>query len=79
MITFTYDDLDIVIRLLSAAFLGGIVGLERERIGKEAGFRTYALVCLGSSLMMIVSTEIFEVKNGPYPGIEKDKEAIEDE
>jgi putative Mg2+ transporter-C (MgtC) family protein len=52
--------LDIFLRLTTAAFLGGFIGLEREIHGKEAGFRTYALVCVGSALVMVVSVEIFE-------------------
>ena len=55
------SNLDIVLRLTAASFLGGAIGLEREMHGKEAGFRTYALVCLGSALVMVVSTQIFEV------------------
>lgn len=42
-------------KLLLAAILGGLVGLERERRGREAGFRTNLLVCLGSTLVMLVS------------------------
>lgn len=57
-------DLDIAIRLGSATLLGGCIGLEREIHGKEAGFRTYALVCLGSALVMIVSTQMFEIYKG---------------
>ena len=44
-----------VIRLMLAAFLGGLIGLEREIQGHEAGFRTFMLVCAGSALAMIVS------------------------
>lgn len=44
-----------ILRLLTAAFLGGLVGLERERRGHEAGFRTYMLVCVGCALAMLVS------------------------
>ena len=61
MNTMATFDLDIAVRLVSAVFLGGMIGLEREIHGKEAGFRTYALVCLGSSLVMIVSTQMFEL------------------
>lgn len=57
----TPEDVDIAVKLLAATFLGGIVGFERERHGKEAGFRTYALVSLGSALIMTVSMEIFEM------------------
>ncbi len=47
--------LDSLIRLLVAAVAGGLVGLEREVRGRQAGFRTNLLVCLGSALVMIVS------------------------
>jgi putative Mg2+ transporter-C (MgtC) family protein len=45
-------------RVLVAAVAGGMVGLEREFRGRQAGFRTYLLVALGSALVMIVSTEL---------------------
>jgi putative Mg2+ transporter-C (MgtC) family protein len=48
-------DHDIVLRLLIAAVLGAVVGLERERLEWVAGLRTHMLVCLGSALVMIVS------------------------
>lgn len=46
---------EIITRLVTAAALGGIVGLERERLEWVAGLRTHMLVCLGSALIMIVS------------------------
>jgi putative Mg2+ transporter-C (MgtC) family protein len=46
---------EIFIRLAVAAILGGIVGLERERLEWVAGLRTHMLVCLGFALVMIVS------------------------
>jgi len=64
MIQFTHQDMETAIRLLMATFLGGLIGLERESHGKDAGVRTYALVCLGSALMMIVSVQIYEVYKG---------------
>ena len=45
---------DIVLRLLAAALVGGIVGLDREWRGKPAGLRTHALVSLGAALLVIV-------------------------
>jgi putative Mg2+ transporter-C (MgtC) family protein len=42
-------------RLVLAMIAGGLVGLERELRGRQAGFRTNLLVCLGSALVMIVS------------------------
>jgi len=47
---------EIMIRLLLAAILGAAVGLERERKNWTAGMRTHMMVCLGSSLMMLVSS-----------------------
>jgi hypothetical protein len=45
----------IVLRLVIAAILGGLVGVERERLEWAAGMRTHALVSLGSALFMVVS------------------------
>ena len=48
--------LDLLLRLGVAMLLGALVGLERERLERAAGFRTHALVCLASALIMVVST-----------------------
>lgn len=53
--------MEILIQLILAAFLGGLVGLEREYKGKEAGLRTYALVSLGAALFTILSFEAFNL------------------
>ncbi len=42
-----------------ACILGGLIGLERESLNRPAGLRTYTLVCVGSTLAMIVSIDIF--------------------
>lgn len=44
-----------LLRLVLAAVAGGLVGLEREVRGRQAGFRTHLLVAVGSALVMIVS------------------------
>ncbi len=41
--------------LLAALTAGGIIGLERSFHGRPAGFRTHTLVCLASSLLMLVT------------------------
>ena len=46
---------EFLLRILVAAILGGLIGLEREYRSKEAGFRTHFLVAMGSALFMIVS------------------------
>ena len=45
----------ITIHLIGALCAGGIIGLERSFHGRPAGFRTHALVCLASSLLMLVT------------------------
>src|SRR5260370_41482938 len=45
--------LRMAVRLLVAAVLGGAIGLERERRGKEAGMRTHMLVALGATLFVL--------------------------
>lgn len=44
----------ITIRLVLAAGLGGVLGMERARAGKSAGLRTHMLVALGSALFALV-------------------------
>jgi len=46
---------DITIALLSALAAGSLIGLERTYHGRPAGFRTHALVCLASALLMVVA------------------------
>src|SRR5258708_5568409 len=54
----------IAIRLLITVFLTGIVGWERERLRKPAGFRTHILVGIGSALVMLVSIYISDLYLG---------------
>jgi uncharacterized membrane protein YhiD involved in acid resistance len=47
------------VRVLIAAALGVILGLERQLSQKDAGLRTYAMVAAGSALFTVVSIEGF--------------------
>ncbi len=47
--------LDILLHLLGALVAGGAIGMERSFHGRPAGFRTHALVCLASSLLMLLT------------------------
>ena len=49
------DEFIIVLRILGALVIGGLIGFERTFHGRPAGFRTHALVCLASALLMIVT------------------------
>jgi putative Mg2+ transporter-C (MgtC) family protein len=44
----------LVLRMLLATILGGLLGYQRERQGKEAGLRTHMLVALGSAFFVVV-------------------------
>ena len=54
------DSLQIVTHLLTALLAGGVIGLERSFHGRPAGFRTHALVCVASSLLMLIT--VYELK-----------------
>lgn len=43
-----------LLRCFVAALCGGLIGIERERKNKPAGFRTNILICLGSAIYMAV-------------------------
>lgn len=47
-----------MVRLMLAAVLGGIIGLERELKRKPAGLRTNMFICFGSAMFTILSTEL---------------------
>ncbi|RIX98481.1 MgtC/SapB family protein [Aureimonas flava] len=51
---------DVLLRLLTAAALGSLIGLERERLLWNAGIRTHMLVCVGACLFAIVSAYGFQ-------------------
>ena len=51
-------EIEIVTKLVIAAILGMLVGLERELHHKPAGMRTHVLVCIGATLFAIISTSI---------------------
>jgi putative Mg2+ transporter-C (MgtC) family protein len=51
--------LEMALRLLLATVLGGVIGLQRELSGKEAGLRTNMLICLGSALLTVLSIYAF--------------------
>jgi putative Mg2+ transporter-C (MgtC) family protein len=60
----------LIVRLIIAAFLGGLIGLEREYHGQPAGLRTHIILSLGASLAMCISI------NSSYYGTEGDVERI---
>ena len=52
-----------LINVVLATLLGFAIGLERKMRFKEAGIRTHTIVCLGASLIMVVSKYAFDGMN----------------
>ena len=53
-----FNSISVIVRLLLAMFLGGCVGMEREKYRRPAGFRTHILVCVGASMTSLISQYI---------------------
>jgi putative Mg2+ transporter-C (MgtC) family protein len=51
--------LELTVRLVVALILGGVIGWERELQRMPAGFRTHALVSLGSAIFTVISAYAF--------------------
>lgn len=58
------QDLEIILKLFAALFLGMSLGIERAIAGKTAGMRTYGLVTMGSALFAIIGV----LASGGYHG-----------
>ena len=54
-----FDNLEFFIRIVLAAALGALVGLERSKRQKEAGVRTHCIIACTSALFMILSKYAF--------------------
>lgn len=56
-------DTELILRLTAATLFGLMVGVERSRVGKSAGMRTYGLVALGAALFVVMAV----ATAGTYP------------
>lgn len=59
-----FNIISMIFRLSLALVLGGLIGLDREKSTRSAGFRTYSLVCLGATLVMLIGNYIYIEFNG---------------
>ena len=64
---------DSLIKLVLALVIGGLIGLERSYNGRPAGFRTHTLVCMASSLLMLLTVHQVQL----LPGIPIDAVRID--
>lgn len=59
--------LSICLRIILSLIIGGILGFERGRKNRPAGFRTYILVCLGSTIVMMTNQYVYQVFGASDP------------
>lgn len=50
-----FNTVTVLLRILLAVLAGGVIGNERGRHGRSAGFRTHILVCLGGAMTALCS------------------------
>ncbi len=59
----------VVLRLMLAVVSSGILGMNRAKKGRAAGFRTYIFVCMGAALTMLLSQYYVHMLSGPWKDI----------
>ena len=63
----------IMARIGAALLVGGVIGLERSLHGRPAGFRTHSLVCVASTILMLLTVSQSEWMTGlPMEAIRAD-------
>ena len=63
-----FNVISVLVRILLAMFLGGCIGLEREKNKRPAGFRTHILVCVGSCMTALIGVFVwYEMGNVSDP------------
>ena len=55
-----FNEISAIFRILFAMFLGGIIGLEREKSKRPAGFRTHILVCVGAAMTALIGLFVWQ-------------------
>ena len=55
---------EVLVRLLAASVCGGIIGIDRGKKHRPAGFRTHMLVCMGAALTILLSTYLCAMLTG---------------
>lgn len=59
----------VALRLILAMLLGGMIGMERGRKRRAAGFRTYLLVCMGATLTMLLGQYMAQMLEGSWKAL----------
>lgn len=61
---------DLCLRLLMASLAGGLIGLDRAKKHRAAGFRTHMIVCMGAALTMVLGTYLSVMISGEAWGLD---------
>ncbi|MBQ9140770.1 MAG: MgtC/SapB family protein [Lachnospiraceae bacterium] len=59
MLLTQFNTVSVIVRVFLAMFLGGLIGIEREKSKRPAGFRTHILVCVGSCLTALIGLYVW--------------------
>ena len=59
----------VALRLVLAMLFGGMLGIERAKKGRAAGFRTYMFVCMGAALTVLLSQYESMMLYGPWNSV----------
>lgn len=60
-------EIEIILKILLSAVLGGIIGLERELVQKEPGLRTNILIAVATTLITVISFKAAELAKSGNP------------
>lgn len=60
-------EIEIILKILLSALLGGIIGFERELARKDTGLRTCILIAVGSALISILSLKLGDTSGNADP------------
>ena len=60
-----FNTVSVILRIMLAVVAGGVIGSERGRHGRAAGFRTHILVCLGGAMTSLCSLYVSTVAKMP--------------
>lgn len=61
----TDADIEALLRLLAAAAIGMVIGINRDLHGKPTGMRTLGLVCMGATLVSLAAIRVNDVFQHP--------------
>ena len=56
-----FNMVSVIVRIFLAMLLGGLIGMEREKSRRPAGFRTHILVCVGACMTALIGLFVWKV------------------